>query len=139
MCDPTPSRKPANNPCDVKRLLVLDDDEAVRSPLVKYLSTRGCCAVGAAEPEEAEALLDHETFHLVILDLGLSRFGRNGLAVLASVRARHPRLPVIILSGHISPEVEEEARRMGATAVLEKPHPLPALARLALDLMGGTR
>ena len=110
MRDPKPSREPATKEVEVKRLLVLEDDDAVRYPLVKYLTARGCHAVGAAEPEEAEALLDHETFHLVIL-----------------------------LSGHISPEVEAEARRMGATAVLEKPHPLPHLAQLSLDLMGVTR
>ena len=139
MRDPKPSREPATKEVEVKRLLVLEDDDAVRYPLVKYLTARGCHAVGAAEPEEAEALLDHETFHLVILNLGLTRFGRYGLAVLAYVRARHPRLTVIMLSGDISPEVEADARRMGATAVLEKPHPLPDLAQLSLDLMGVTR
>jgi CheY-like chemotaxis protein len=41
-----------------------------------------------------------------------------------------------MLSAYVSPEVEEEAFRVGADAVLRKPQPLADLAKLAFGLMG---
>lgn len=110
------------------RLLILDDEPALLFPVSHFLTTHGYLVTTACEPEEAEALLDHEPFDVVLLDLALTRFGREGLEVLRSVRSRFPWLPVIVLSANVSAEVEEEARRLGADAVLSKPQPLPRLA-----------
>ena len=118
------------------RLLIVDDEEAILLPLSEYFRERGYEVVATREPEEAEALLDHDSFDLVILDLALTYFGREGLEVLSSIRARSPWLPVIVLSGNVSPEVEDEARRLRADAVLMKPQPLDVLAHLADGLRG---
>jgi CheY-like chemotaxis protein len=123
-----------------KRLLILDDEEAILLPVARYLTERGYSVVTAREPEEAEALLECERFDLVILDLGLTRFGfgRSGLEVLSDLRAHLPWLPVIILSANVAPEVEEEARRLRADAVLSKPQPLAELARIAAHALGAS-
>ena len=121
------------------RLLILDDEEAILLPLSEYFRERGYKVVATLEPEEAEALLDHKPFDLVILDLALTRFGREGLEVLSTIRSHSPWLPVIVLSGNISPEVEEEARRLRADAVLMKPQPLDVLSHLADGLLGWRR
>jgi len=120
----------------VRRMLLVDDEEAIRMPVGLYFRDLGWSVVGAAEPEEAEALVEHEHFDLVILDLALTRFGREGLEVLGTVRAMSPWVPVIVMSAHISPEVEEEARRLGADAVLRKPQPLAEVAQLIDRLTG---
>jgi CheY-like chemotaxis protein len=44
-------------------------------------------------------------------------------------------MPVIVLTGYASDDVEAEARRCGADAVLKKPQPLADIAQLALSLM----
>ncbi|HEX6737602.1 MAG TPA: response regulator [Vicinamibacteria bacterium] len=119
-----------------KRLLILDDEEAILIPVARYLTDRGFAVVTAREPEEAEALLECQRFDLVILDLGLTRFGRDGLDVLGGLRAQLPWLPVIVLSANICPEVEDEARRLRADAVLSKPQPLAELARAAATALG---
>ena len=119
--------------------MILDDEEAILLPLSEYFRERGYTVVATREPEEAEALLDHDPFDLVILDLALTHFGREGLEVLSSIRARSPWLPVIVLSGNVSPEVEDEARRLRADAVLMKPQPLDELSRLADALLGWRR
>jgi DNA-binding response OmpR family regulator len=72
----------------------------------------------------------------VVLDLGLSRFERNGLDVLRSLRHSHPWLPVVILSAFVSSDVEAEAKRIGADAVLKKPMALPNLAQVVTALAG---
>jgi DNA-binding response OmpR family regulator len=127
----TPSTPPAS-----PRLLVLDDEDAILMPLAHFFREMGYTVVTAREPEEAEALLDHQAFDLVILDLALTRFGIEGLEVLRSIRARSPWLPVIILSAHVSPEVESEARGLNVDAILAKPQPLRELARVASSVLG---
>ena len=53
-----------------------------------------------------------------------------------SIRSRRPWLPVIILSANVSPEVESEAKRMGADAVLGKPVSLPHLVSVIEWVLG---
>jgi CheY-like chemotaxis protein len=119
-----------------RRLLVLDDEAAILTSLSHYFRRHGYAVITSREPEEAEALLECEAFDLVILDLALTHFGREGLEVLGSIRAHHPWLPVIILSANVCPDVEEEAIRLGADAVLSKPLPLADLAQVADRLVG---
>jgi DNA-binding response OmpR family regulator len=120
-----------------RRLLILDDEEAILLPLGRYFAELDFDVVTSREPEEAEALLECERFDVVILDLALTRFGREGLEVLSSIRASHPWLPVIIFSAFVSPDVEEEARRLGVDAILGKPQPLEELARVVETLLEG--
>jgi CheY-like chemotaxis protein len=120
------------------RLLMLDDEEAILVPVAHYFRDAGYEVATAGEPEEAEALLDHKVFDIVILDLALTSYGREGLEVLRSIRARHPWLPVIVLSAHVGAEVEEEARRLRVDAILSKPQPLQALVKMADGIVGRT-
>jgi two-component system, OmpR family, response regulator len=120
----------------VSRLLLLDDEEAILRPMAKYFRDLGWEVVATREPEEAEAVLETERFDAAILDLALGRFWRGGLDVLRSLRHDHRFLPVIVLSAFASPEVEAEARRLGAEAVLRKPVPLPDLAKIVLAVAG---
>jgi len=117
------------------RLLIIDDEDALLVPASHYLRERGYAVVTAREPEEALALLDRQSFDLVILDLALTPFGREGLEILSWIRARHPAMPVIILSAEIPPEVEQEAERLGADAILGKPQPMSEVARLAASFL----
>jgi len=123
-----------------KRILLLDDEEAILLPTAKYFRGLGCTVDMAREPEEAEALISHRRYDLVILDLRVTRFGgAEGLEVLREIRRRDHGTSVIVLSAYISAEVEEEARALGADGVLRKPQPLPDLAHLAFALMGMPR
>ncbi len=120
------------------RVLLVDDEVAILDPLTLYFRGLGWDAVPAREPEEAEALLEHDTFDLVILDLALTRFGKEGLAVLSALRSRNRFLPVIVLSANIAPDVAVEADRLGADAVLSKPQDLATLSRIARGLLGAS-
>ena len=133
---PSAPDAPADRP---RRLLILDDEEAILLPLSEFFRERGYSVVATREPEEAEALLDYDPFDLVLLDLALTRFGREGLEVLSAIRSRNPSLPVIILSGNVCPEIEELAHRLRADAVLMKPQPLEQLAAVVAHLLQGRR
>jgi two-component system, response regulator FlrC len=83
-----------------KRVLVIDDDEAVRQSLGAILTARGYLFVEAASGQAALNYLrqPRETIDAVILDVNMP--GMNGREVLAALRIMHPRLPVILASGH---------------------------------------
>jgi CheY-like chemotaxis protein len=111
------------------------DDEAVLLPIAQYLRGRRHDVVTACEAEEAEALLAHEPFDLLVLDLALSRFGRGGHEVLRSIHASHPWLPIVAMGAESNPEMEQEAARLGADAFLVAPQPLAELARVVETLV----
>jgi CheY-like chemotaxis protein len=137
-CPAPPARGPMSKvPASSKQVLLLDDEEAILLPTARYFRSLGCAVDMAREPEEAEALVNHRRYDLAILDLRVTRFGgTEGLEVLREIRRRDHSTSVIVLSAYISPEVEEEARALGADSVIRKPQPLPDLAHLAFALMG---
>jgi len=118
-----------------RRILVVDDEEGIVTPIVRYFRGLGCWVDAARESEEAEALVRDLRYDLVILDLRLTRLAdADGLDVLREIRKRDDKTSVIVLSAYVSPEMEEEAHRSGADAVLRKPQRLPDLAQLAFAL-----
>jgi CheY-like chemotaxis protein len=132
--EPTPSPRPH------RYVLLVDDEEAVLLPTAHYFRSLGWTVDVAREAGEAEALVDHHRYDLAILDVRLTHpGGTEGLEVLRRIRRRDPRTTVILLSAYVSPEVEREARLLGAAGVLRKPQPLPDLAHLAFILMGSPR
>jgi len=119
-----------------KRLLLVDDEEAILRPMSKYFRELGFAVVPARDVGEAEKALARESFDLLILDVRLDASERGGLDVLRSLRDRDSKTPVVVMSAYVSHEVESEALRLGARAVLRKPQPLANVARAAFNLVG---
>jgi DNA-binding response OmpR family regulator len=121
-------------------VLLLDDEDSILVPTATYFRSLGFNVDTARETEEAEALIEHRTYDLAVLDLRVGPVGgAAGLEVLREMRRRQSATSVIVLSAYISPEVEAEAWALGADGVLCKPQPLPDLARFAFRLMEGER
>lgn len=118
------------------RLLVVDDEAAIRFALVEYFRGNGWNVDAAAEKEEAEALLACTTYAVVIADLRLTGIhGVEGLDIVQWSRHLRPETRVVLLTGNATPEIEAEARRRGADAFLQKPLPLPRLEEIVDDLV----
>ena len=123
-----------------RQVLLLDDEEAILVPTAKYFRSLGWSVDLAREAEEGEALISYRHYDLAILDVRVTRFGgTGGLELLREIRRRDHRTSVIVLSAYVSAEMEEEARALGAAAVLRKPQSLPDLAHLALTVMDTRR
>ena len=121
-----------------RQLLLLDDEEAILVPTARYFRGLGWTVDVAREAEEGEALISHRHYDLAILDVRVTRFGgTGGLELLREIRRRDHGTGVIVLSAYVSPEMETEARSLGAAAVLRKPQSLPDLAHLALTVLEG--
>jgi DNA-binding NtrC family response regulator len=99
------------------RVLIADDDIAVREALKTVLEGTGYEVLTAADGAEAESKINAEPIHLLLLDLGLPR--QNGWNVLGLVTAQNPLLPVIIITGLKN---DFDARLApGVTAFFQKP------------------
>jgi response regulator RpfG family c-di-GMP phosphodiesterase len=103
------------------RLLIADDDAAVRSVLEEFLCNEcECESVGSAE--EALRLLGESDFQLVLSDISME--GMSGLELIPSVKALAPDALVIMVSGSHDFESAIEAMRAGAFDYIVKPFDL---------------
>jgi CheY-like chemotaxis protein len=78
-------------------ILVVDDEAPLCEMVSLYLGHKGFAVTSAATIEEAIKRLENEQFRLVILDLNLA--GQDGLEVLRFVKAKYPKIPVVIYTG----------------------------------------
>jgi two-component system response regulator AtoC len=99
------------------RVLVVDDEPAVRFTLHEVLAERGHDPVAAASGAEALDRLDG--VDAVITDLSMP--GMDGLALLAAIRERDAALPVVLLTAHGSERVAVQAMKAGAYDYASKP------------------
>ena len=112
----------------MSRILVIDDEPAVRRMLCEMLEEVGHEVETAPEGDTALALFREHPFDLVISDIFMP--GREGISTIAELRREHPDLPILALSGGGRPrpldlasrmDYLEVARRRGATRILRKP------------------
>jgi two-component system nitrogen regulation response regulator NtrX len=101
------------------RILVIDDESAIRDSLRMMLEYEGYEFVGAATGQEGLALVERDSPDLVILDVKMP--GMDGIEVLDRLQAGNDGLPVIVVSGHGTISTAVEATKKGAFDFIEKP------------------
>ncbi|HVT01888.1 MAG TPA: sigma-54 dependent transcriptional regulator [Thermoanaerobaculia bacterium] len=101
------------------RILIIDDEEAIRLTLAGILQDEGHTTTLADSAEEALTRLAREDFDLLLLDVWLP--GMDGLALLERVRNVGGAPPIIVISGHGNIDTAVKATRLGAYDFLEKP------------------
>jgi two-component system, NtrC family, nitrogen regulation response regulator NtrX len=101
------------------RILVIDDEAAIRDSLKMTLEYEGYEFLGAATGQEGIALVERESPDLVLLDVKMP--GMDGLEVLDRLRAINDALPVVVVSGHGTISTAVEATKKGAFDFIEKP------------------
>ena len=118
-------------------MLLVEDEPAVLAALKKYFTAEGFAVDCAQTLVQAMQLIGTTDYAIVIADLRLSwSDSAEGLDVLRLVREHAPETPVIILTAYAAPEIEHNARALGAQAFLQKPVPLPAIAEEVRRLIG---
>ena len=101
------------------RILIVDDQAAVREELAYALNYEGYECTEARDGDEALAAIEKTEFQVVLLDIKMP--GIDGMQVLSQVRKDHPDLPVIMISGHGDIETAVVAVKQGACDFLPKP------------------
>ncbi|NTW86651.1 MAG: PAS domain S-box protein, partial [Holophagaceae bacterium] len=115
-------------------LLVVDDDELIRSSLLTMLEFMGHRALGAPSGEEALAQLEGGAEpDLVILDMNMPGLGGSG--TLPRLRALRPALPVLLATGRVDQSASDLARAHPFVTLLSKPFGMEEL-RQRLEALG---
>jgi two-component system nitrogen regulation response regulator NtrX len=101
------------------RILVVDDEAAIRDSLRMILEYEHYEFTGAASGQDAIAQVQRDRPDLVLLDIKMPAM--DGMEVLRKLHAIDPTLPVVMISGHGTTATAVEAIRSGATDFLDKP------------------
>ena len=112
----------------MSRLLVVDDEEGIRTFLAEALERDGHDVTQAVSGDDALQILAEQTFHVVLTDLRMP--GTDGMAVLRRLRAEQPDTEVIVLTAHGTVDTAVEAMKLGAFDYLQKPLSSPTELRL---------
>jgi DNA-binding NtrC family response regulator len=100
-------------------VIIIDDEAAIRESLETLLEFEGYTVDSAETGEEGLAKLAERPFDLVLLDFALP--DRNGLEILADIRARDPHLAVIMITAYGTVDNAVRAMQNGATNFIQKP------------------
>ncbi len=107
------------------RLLLVDDEAEFTSGLGKVMRRRGMEVEVAGDGETALKLASSSPFQVVLLDIKMP--GLDGIQVLKELKQITPSTEVILMTGHLSANEENEGTKAGAFAYLLKPHPIQDL------------
>jgi DNA-binding response OmpR family regulator len=106
-------------------ILIVEDDDAIATGLALNLKLAGHATSIARDGDDAIAQTTANDFALVLLDINLPK--KNGLEVLAALRAADNLVPVIVLSARDSEYDKVAALRLGADDYVTKPFALSEL------------
>lgn len=117
------------------RILLVEDDRALREALADTLALGGYDYLEAADGEAALTLLQRESVAMVVSDVNMP--GMDGHALLRVLRERHPQLPVLLMTAYGTVQNAVAAMREGAVDYLVKPfEPSALLALVAQHAQG---
>jgi two-component system nitrogen regulation response regulator NtrX len=112
-------------------ILIVDDEEDIRELVAGILGDEGHETRTAHDADSALATISDRVPRLVFLDIWLQGSRLDGLALLDEIKAMHPELPVVMISGHGNIETAVSAIRRGAYDFIEKPFKADRLILIA--------
>jgi CheY-like chemotaxis protein len=121
----------------MSRILVVDDDPAVRAALLRALERKGHEVRVAKTGLEGARMWRDAGADLVVLDVHMPEM--DGIELLVQLRTLSPTVPILMVSGGAQSRdcgLLQDARLLGATAELAKPFGLPDLYAAVDRLLG---
>ncbi len=115
-----------------EKILLIDDDPAVRRMLSRVLAEENYFVVATSEGWEFLGLTQQVQFELALLDL--SRDPAKGLAVFEGLNSRYPLLPVIMMTEQADRFISKSFP--SSTVIMEKPLDLAKLLQIIRTLLG---
>lgn len=116
------------------KILVVDDEEALRSVLSSELESEGYLVRAAADGEEAIKMLGEQEYHLILLDIKMPNV--DGFEVLKYSKQKHPMTKVIMLTGFADLKHAIESKKLGAEDFVSKPYDLVDLLTTVERVLG---
>jgi len=117
-----------------RRVLVVDDDRGIVDTLQTILTMAGYDCATSDNGNDALQLAGHFDPHLVISDVMMP--GMSGVELALKLRNSHPRMRIILLSGHANTQdlLTQAGESLGTVLVLPKPYPPRELLKLVAEL-----
>lgn len=112
-----------------QKILVIDDEKAIRNTLNDILSFEGFEVVEAGDGAEGLEKLNADKFDCILCDIKMPK--KDGIEVLEHVKEHNPDIPIIMISGHGNIESAVDAVKKGAYDYISKP---PDLNRLLITI-----
>jgi DNA-binding NtrC family response regulator len=116
-----------------KRVLIVDDNPHMSSLLCEMLEVFDCQSVRASDGAQALVELDKGEFSMVITDMRMPNM--TGMELLKEVKTRHPRLPVVLISGYSVNDMESQLDGVRPDGFLGKPLMMSDIERLLNALL----
>ncbi|MEX0736582.1 MAG: response regulator [Bacteroidota bacterium] len=117
------------------RILVVDDEDALRTVLSSELEGEGYKVASAADGSEAIEILKKDEFDLILLDIKMPNV--DGFEVLKFVKETHPDTKVIMLTGFADLKNAIESKKLGAEDFVSKPYDLVDLLTTVERVLSG--
>jgi two-component system, OmpR family, response regulator len=99
-------------------ILLVEDEAITRNALADTLRREGHEVIEAADGNKALALLQESSFDLVITDVLIPK--QSGFVLVARIRVTWPHMPILLISGQLSPEAGKLVSK-GFTQFIQKP------------------
>ncbi len=116
------------------KILVVDDEEALRTVLSSELEGEGYQVNTAADGDEAIKIIGAQQFHLILLDIKMPNV--DGFEVLKFVKQHQPSTKVIMLTGFADLKNAIESKKLGAEDFVSKPYDLVDLLTTVERVLG---
>jgi PAS domain S-box-containing protein len=130
---PPPPPKPMRG--QGERLLCVDDEEWLLALEQTFLEALGYTVEAYANPREALRAFSARPDAFAALATDLSMPDMSGIELATAVHRLRPALPIILSSGHLTPERRQEAGHAGVAAIIAKPDYLEPLAHALVRLL----
>jgi len=128
---PLPETRPKSSLRAGKKILLVDDDPAIRKMLGLLLTGEGYTVLLAINGSESVKVVRATDVDLVLLDLNMP--GMDGWQAFEQLASENPKLPIVIITAR--PNQGFTALAAGIGALLEKPLDLPKLLHTIRDLL----
>jgi len=110
------------------RVLIVDDEPSVGDALKLVLESNGYEVVLVTNGRDGIDQVRTRPFGFSVVDLFLTDI--SGFQVITDIRKHQPEIPIVLITAHGSPQVFEEAKKLGAIGALAKPFPPAEILKL---------
>lgn len=118
-----------------KKILIVEDEKPMARALVLKLTKEGYQAEAAYDGDEAMEKLDKEKYDLILLDLMMPK--KDGFSVLADLKNKKKKIPVIVSSNLSQEEDLAKAKKLGAVDFFVKSNtPISEVVKRVKKVLG---
>ena len=102
-----------------KTILVIDDDDDVRTIMINYLNKMGYAVMLASDGQQGISLAKAHYYDLIISDINMPKM--DGIEFVSQVKSINPWVPILVITGYHTPEVTELTKTFDSVGLLNKP------------------